>query len=33
MIYKNPIILEKLVESDSDEKFYFKEHYQKYYFL
>ena len=32
MIHENLIIFEKLVISDNKEKFYYKKHYQKYYF-
>ena len=33
MIYKNPIIFNKMRGSDSKEKFYYKKHYFKVFFL
>ena len=32
MIYEKPIIFKKLVRNDSQEKFYYKKHYENYYF-
>ena len=32
MTFENPIILKKLVRSDSKEKFYYKKHYKENYF-